>query len=75
MWSFSHDQMMFHGRNPENGADHGWWGRSGVGDNTPFTEVPFTSQEGYLMTGSVLYAIDDDSHRYHETMLLPAGEW
>lgn len=75
MWTFSHDHMLFHGRNPENGSDHGWWGVGGAGDNSPFAEVPFASHEGYLMTRSALYAIDDDAHRQHLMLQLPAGEW
>lgn len=75
MWTFSHDQMLFHGRNPESGADHGWWGVNGAGDLTPFSEVPLASHEGYLMTRSALYAIDDDAHRQHELFRLNAGEW
>ena len=75
MWTFSHDQMLFHGRNPESGADHGWWGVNGAGDETPFAEVPVASHQGYLMTRSALYAIDDDAHRQHELFRLADGEW
>ncbi|NQD36819.1 hypothetical protein HPT27_07250 [Permianibacter sp. IMCC34836] len=74
LWTFSHDRMLFHGRNPESGADHGWWGVKGAGDTTPFREVPFASADGYLMSRSVLYAIDDDSHRQHELLRLAADE-
>lgn len=75
MWTFSHDRMLFHGRNPESGADHGWWGVNGAGDLTPFSEVPLASHEGYLMTRSALYAIDEEAHRQHELFQLNVGEW
>ncbi|QGX40718.1 hypothetical protein [Permianibacter aggregans] len=73
-WTFSHDRMLFHGRNPQNGSDHGWWGVNGTGDLTPFSEVPFALHEGYLMTRSALYAIDEDSNRPHELLRLAQGE-
>ena len=73
-WTFSHDRMLFHGRNPENGADHGWWGVNGTGDTTPFNEVPFALHDGYLMTRSALYAIDEDDNRPHELIRLAEGE-
>lgn len=73
-WTFSHDQMLFHGRNQESGADHGWWGVNGTGDSTPFSEVPFALHDGYLMTRSALYAIDEDDNRPHELIRLAEGE-
>jgi hypothetical protein len=74
MWTFSHDRMLFHGRAPESGADHGWWGVNGAGDTTPFAEVPFASGTGYLLSPSALYAIDNDEQRQHELFRLQAGE-
>lgn len=74
LWTFSHDQMVFRGRNPESGVDHGWWGVNGVGDRTPFAEVPFASHEGYLLTRSAFYAIDNEEQRQHELFRLAAGE-
>jgi hypothetical protein len=69
-WTFSHDRMQFHGRDPASGATRGWWGTGGVGTPERFTEVP-----AFGMTREMLYAVDDDTQRQHELLRLPAGEW
>jgi len=74
-WTFSHDRMLFHGRDPKSGADRGWWGLGGAGDTTRFTEVPFVSLDGDIVTRRELYAIDEDTQRQHRLLELPAGEW
>jgi len=70
-WTFSHDRMMFHGRDPKTGADRGWWGTAGAA--TPaaaFAQIPV-----FGMTSNLLYAIDDTTQRQHELVRLPQGEW
>jgi len=69
-WTFSHDRMLFHGRDPKSGASRGWWGTGGTSAPQPFAEVP-----AFGMTRAMLYAIDGESQRQHELLRLPAGEW
>lgn len=69
-WTFSHDRMQFHGRDPRSGATFGWWGTRGIGSPEPFAEVPASG-----MTRTVLYAMDHEAQRQHELVRLPAGEW
>ena len=69
-WTFSHDRMLFHGRDPYSGATRGWWGTRGLGAPEPLANIP-----AFGMTRAILYAIDDESQRQHELVRLPAGEW
>ncbi|HET9482753.1 MAG TPA: hypothetical protein VFO79_02250 [Xanthomonadales bacterium] len=73
MWTFSHDRMLFLGRDPRSGTAHGAWGRAGKGDETPFDEIPFVSF-GHLVTRDTLYAIDADEQRLHRLLALAPGE-
>ncbi|HEX5755370.1 MAG TPA: hypothetical protein VFY12_03350 [Arenimonas sp.] len=75
LWTFSHDRMLFLGRNPRSGVAQGEFGLGGIGDATPFPEVPIAHEERYLLTRSALYAIDFEQQRLHELLRLPAGEW
>jgi len=68
-WTFSHDRMLFHGRD-QRGIAHGWWGTQGANSLDPFPDVP-----AFGMTRELLYAIDQESQRQHELLRLPAGEW
>jgi hypothetical protein len=69
-WTFSHDRMLFLGREPNTGTTHGWWGTHGVDSLTPFGEVPVSG-----MTRRTLYVVDDETQRQHELVRLPEGEW
>lgn len=74
-WTFSHDRMMFLGRDPKTGADRGGWGAKGVhakgvGAQQSFGQIPMLG-----MAPNTLYAIDDTTQRQHELVRLPAGEW
>ncbi len=69
-WTFSHDRMMFHGRDPKTGADHGWWGTTGVVAPQSFDEIPLSD-----MTPTSMFAIDDETQRQHELVRLAEGEW
>lgn len=79
LWTFDHDEMLFHGRDPEGGSARGWWGVNGVGaspsDVQPFTEIPVATPEGHLMTRAALYAVDKDDQRQHQLLHLAEGEW
>ena len=68
-WTFSHDRMMFSGRDPKTGADRGWWGEKGVGVEQPFGQIPIFS-----LTPNALYAVDDTAQVQHELVRLPEGE-
>ena len=69
-YTFSHDRMKFHGRDPKTGESRGWWGLRGAGESESFTDIPSSN-----MTRSTLYAVDKDAQRQHELLSLPAGEW
>ena len=69
-YTFSHDRMKFHGRDPRTGGSRGWWGAQGAGTSQPFTEVPAIN-----MTRSILYATDKEGQRQHELLRLKDGEW
>lgn len=74
-WTFSHDQMLFVGRDPRSGAARGVFGMGGIGDETPFPEVPIAHEDRYLATRSVLYAIDPQQQRLHPLLQLQPDEW
>lgn len=74
LWTFSHDTMLFHGREPQSGAERGWWGLKGAGSVEPFNEVPFASDDGFMLTRSVLYLVDQDEQRLHERFRLSTDE-
>lgn len=74
-WTFSHDRMLFRGRDPKSGTDRGWWGIGGSGDQTPFTEVPIIHENNYLLTRNTLYVIDHDAQRLHRQLQLDRQEW
>lgn len=73
-WTFSHDRMLYLGRDPQSGKERGVWGIAGLGDETPFPEVPVAFENQFLLTRHVLYAIDAPEQRLHEVLRLPADE-
>lgn len=60
-WTFSHDRMLFIGRNPESGAARGVFGLGGVDDATPFDAVPVVTENDDLLTPHALYGIDKEA--------------
>lgn len=60
-WTFSHDRMLFVGRNPESGAAKGVFGQNGAGDDTRFEHVPVVGEHGDLLTRNALYGIDAET--------------
>ena len=70
-WTFSHDEMMFHGRNARNGESVGWLGPEGRVDRSAglkptaprFVEMPYVLGNRYLLTRHRLYELD--SRRDH----------
>jgi hypothetical protein len=69
-WTFSHDRMQFHGRDPNVGESRGWWGTHGLDSPERFTDIPASG-----VTRTILSAVDDDTQRQYELVRLPAGEW
>jgi hypothetical protein len=69
-WTFSHDRMRFHGRDPKTGEARGWWGEGGAGSTKPFALVPASG-----MTRDTLYAIDAATQREYALVRLRVGEW
>jgi hypothetical protein len=69
-WTFSHDRMLFRGRDALGGKVRGWWGTDGLNSTEKFSEVPTSA-----MTRSVLYTRDEETQRQYELVRLPAGEW
>ncbi len=69
-WTFSHDEMMYHGRSPGTGESRGWWGEGGYSSRERFTEVPMGA-----MTRSSLYAVSRDTLRQRELARFAKGEW
>jgi hypothetical protein len=57
LWTFSHDEMRFHGRDVRTGADRGWFGLHGAGDTQPFPGVPVKPRQDWIMTPQQLYWI------------------
>ncbi|MGB8635953.1 MAG: hypothetical protein WCD66_13485 [Rhodanobacteraceae bacterium] len=73
-WTFSHDDMLFHGRNPESGVGKGLFGLGGVGDDTPFKSVPVLSDHGDLLTRHALYGLDTKAQSLTLRLTLRDGE-
>ncbi|MCA0374924.1 MAG: hypothetical protein LCH84_04605 [Gemmatimonadetes bacterium] len=72
-WVFSHDRMLFVGRDPKVGAARGVFGRRGANDATAFTQVPLVF-DGYVLTRHELLRINVDQQTLHPQIALPSGE-
>lgn len=61
-WIFSHDRMLFHGRDMASGQEVGWLGTQGWLDepnaDQAFQGVPYVLSD-YLMTAQQIYEYDD----------------
>lgn len=73
-WAFGHDEMLFIGRDPESGAGRGVFGLHGVGDTTPFADVPVMTEDGDLLTPGALYGIDKEAQTIELRVALHDGE-
>ncbi|PKM07953.1 MAG: hypothetical protein CVV14_06135 [Gammaproteobacteria bacterium HGW-Gammaproteobacteria-4] len=73
-WAFSHDAMLFIGRNPESGAAHGVFGRGGAGSDERFDSIPVATESGELMTAQALYGIDKETQALELRLVLRDGE-
>lgn len=73
-WTFSHDDMRFHGHDTRTGLASGRWGAGGARDATPFPAVPVVVKNRFLLTADRFYAIDAATQTSTEILRLPAGE-
>ena len=78
-WTFSHDRMLFVGRNPESGAARGIFGlrdpaHGAAGATSPFDAVPVVGESGDLLTPGALYGLDVDAQTLELRHALHAGE-
>lgn len=70
-WTFSHDDMRFHGRAV---ATRRRGGVLGIGqDNAPFRQPPMVVDDGRMLTASGILAFDRESGRVDPLLTLPPG--
>ena len=62
-WTFSHDRMLFIGRDPQSGAARGVFGLQGEGDTAPFDRIPVVTDGGDLLAPHALYGVDKDTQK------------
>ena len=72
-WSFSHDAMLYHGRDWYTGEHSGWIGVNGLGDKTPFPGVPVLAAKG-IMTPQQFYGFDDETRKLRQLIGVKAPE-
>ncbi len=58
VWTFSHDRMLFHGRDQGSGKAIGWLGLDGRIASRPFPEVPYVVGNRFLLTQQRIYRFD-----------------
>ena len=73
-WTFSHDSMLFHGRDQYTLQDKGVMGQRGMGDQTPFGAVPVLADGGHLLLPQELLLRDADSGAIRTLLKLKAPE-
>ena len=73
-WTFSHDAMLFKGRDMYTMQDRGVLGAKGSGDATPFGAVPLLADGGYVMLPQQLLVRDADSGAVRSLLTLRAPE-
>jgi hypothetical protein len=74
LWTFSHDAMRFHGRDPRTGADRGWFGLHGGGDTQRFPGVPVMPREDWIMTPQQVYSIGPHNQATRQLVGLSGSE-
>lgn len=72
-WTFSHDEMRFHGRDSRTTQDRGWIGLGGLNDKRPFPAVPVLPSP-YIMTPQQLYVWNQETQQVHQLIGLAAPE-
>lgn len=72
-WSFSHDTMLFRGRDMYTAEHRDWLGAHGLGDKTPFAAVPVLAAKG-IMTPQQFYGFDSGTQKLRQLIGLQAPE-
>lgn len=72
-WSFSHDAMLFHGRDMYTAEHRGWLGARGLADRTPFAAVPVLAAKG-IMTPQQYFGFDSETQKLRQLIGLQAPE-
>ena len=73
-WTFSHDAMLFKGRDMYTMQERGVLGAKGAGDRTPFSAVPLLADARYLLLPQELLVRDADSGEIRSLLKLRAPE-
>jgi hypothetical protein len=73
-WTFSHDSMLFHGRDIYTLQERGVMGKHGAGDRTPFSAVPMLADAGHLLLPQELLVRDAASGAIRTLLTLQAPE-
>lgn len=73
VWTFSHDRMMFEGRDANTGAPRGRLGLGGVNDLRPFDSFPVMPGR-FIMTRQQLLRFDPDTGRTRVLLTVRAPE-
>ncbi|MGH8855973.1 MAG: hypothetical protein ACREWI_17055, partial [Telluria sp.] len=73
VWTFSHDRMLFEGRDGHTDAPRGWLGQGGMDDLRPFPAVPAMAGK-YFHTAQLMLEMDPDTNRAHKLISVPAPE-
>ncbi len=73
-WTFSHDAMLFLGRDIHTLQERGTLGAKGIGDATAFGAVPLLGDAGHIMLPHQLLVRDADSGAVHSLFTLRAPE-
>jgi hypothetical protein len=73
VYSFSHDAMLFRGRDMYTNAPRGRIGAHGLGDATPFPAVPVLAQQG-IMTPQQYYGMDSATQKLRQLIGVKAPE-
>jgi len=79
LWTFSHDRMLFFGRDTKSGLPAGWLGVSGPVETAAdasqrFSEIPQVFGGRYFITRRLLYEWSPDLQRVSLRFELPEGE-
>jgi hypothetical protein len=72
-WTFSHDSMLFEGRDLHTGQARGSFGADGEGSQRPFDAVPLMDGP-WIMTAHRLYRRDPVTRRFAQVLAVPAPE-
>lgn len=73
-WTFSHDDMIFYGRDMHTLLARGVSGLHGIGDRTALPAVPVIQEDGYMLTPHELYWRDPATGKLHLLVRLDGKE-